>query len=144
MANYQKIIDAIVTKFGGAISPTPRIVTITDDTTVDETYAGGIINIATDAKTITLADACPLGMELRVNNTGANGAVLVTIVGSATVGIGGRNQVLAGDSTILTKVVGKELQGTKATAIKYDYVLLRKISATEWDAETHGIWTKEA
>ena len=122
----------------------PRIETVTVDTTIDKTWLNGIINIATDAKTLTLADSCPIGMKLKVVNTGADGAVLVTIVGSATVGIGGRNQVLAGDSTILTKAVGKELQGTKVTAIKYDYAILEKISATEWDAETHGIWTKEA
>lgn len=132
-----------VAKFDGAVSSAPRIETITDNTTIDESWNSGEVLIATDAKVITLADSCPVGMTLKVRNTGANGAVLVSIVGSATVGIGGRNQVINGTSSVLTSVVSKKLLNTKATAISGDYVELRKLSATAWDAVTYGIWTKE-
>jgi hypothetical protein len=122
----------------------PRIETVTDDTTVDASWHNGILSIATDAKLITLADSCPIGMKLKVVNSGADGNNIVAIVGSSTVGIGGRNQVIAGTSSILTSVVNKELRNTKATSIQGDYVELTKISATAWDAVSYGIWAKEA
>lgn len=121
----------------------PIIKTVSDDITITSVWHKGILSIATDAKTITLANSCPVGMELTVINTGTATNVLVTVVGSSTVGIGGRNQVIGGTSQILTKVVGKELRNTKGTAAKFDYVVLTKRSLTEWDAVTHGIWVKE-
>ena len=121
-----------------------NVITITDDITIGKDDNGNSYLIATDAKTITLADACPIGMRIRVGNEGADNAVLIAIVGSATVGVGGWNNVLAGTRTLLTRAVGKELRNTKATALKYDYVELEKVSATEWNAITYGIWTKEA
>jgi len=120
-----------------------KIETVTVDTTIDATFDGGEVWIATDAKILTLAAACPVGMKVTVRNTGANGAVLVSILPTAGVGIGGRNEVINGTSSVLTSVAAKKLLNTKATAIKGDYVELTKVSSSLWDAVSYGIWTKE-
>ena len=145
MSIWNKLVSGFkVAKFGGAISNTPRIVTVTTETTVDESYNGGTITCATDGLVHILADSCPVGMKVKFINSAVTTTAILAIKGSATVGIGGRNQVIAGVSKILTSAVGKELRNTKATALAYDYVELEKVSATAWDAVTHGIWAKEA
>ena len=141
MSGYQKVDISGNPHY---VNLSNRFATVTDNTTVDAQYFDGELWIATDAKVITLSDICPVGMRMKIRNTGANGAVLVSIKGSATVGIGGRNQVINGTSSVLTAVAGKELRNTKATAIQGDYVELTKVSATLWDAVTYGIWAKEA
>jgi len=120
-----------------------RIETVTDNTTIDSSFDGGEVYIATDAKILTLGADCPVGMQVKVVNTGANGAVLVSILPTAGVGVGGRNEVINGTSSVLTAVAAKKLLNTKATALKGDYAELTKTSATTWDAVTYGIWTKE-
>jgi len=117
---------------------------LTDDRTVVAKDEGKHFQIATDAKLITLADECPLGMKIVIENTGADGAVLLAVVGSSTVGIGGWTNNLAGTRSLLTSGVAKELRNTKSTALQYDYVELVKVSATKWNSKSFGIWVKEA
>lgn len=126
------------------VANTPvNVTTVTDNTTIGPEYNGGEIWIATDAKVLTLSSDCPVGMKLIVRNTGANGNNIVSILPTAGIGIGGRNEVINGTSSVLTAVAAKKLLNTKATAISGDYAELTKVSATLWNAVSYGIWAKE-
>jgi len=103
-------------------------------------------NIATDAKTYTLPliTADTLGMEITFRNTGADGAVALTVSPNAVDAVHGTIANATADS-VSGGVVNKNFVNTKATANKGDYVKLTAVSLTEWYISGGvGIWASEA
>lgn len=103
-------------------------------------------NIATDAKTfeLPLIDADNLGMEMLFRNTGADGAVALTISPNAVDAVHGSIANAAADS-VAGGVINKNFVNTKATANKGDYVRLTAVALTEWHISGGvGIWASEA
>lgn len=118
---------------------------ITDDLTLTEDDSGKTINIATDAKTITLPliSATNLGMKFRFRNTGADGAVALTLSPNALDGINGTVANAAADS-VGSGVVNKNLVNTKTTANNMDWIELEAVSTTKWAITGGvGIWASE-
>jgi len=122
---------------------TGSAVLITDDLTLTEGDSGKTINIATDAKTITLPLIGANPMKFRFRNTGADGAVALTISPNALDGINGSIANAAADS-VGSGVVNKNLVNTKATANNMDWVQIESVSATKWAITGGvGIWASE-
>jgi hypothetical protein len=118
----------------------------TDDTTLTEDDSGKTYNIATDAKTFTLPKitATNLGMKFRFRNIGDDGDVLLTISPNEDDAIHGSIANSAGDS-VAGGVVDKDLENTKATAKKGDWVELVAVALTEWYITGGvGIWASES
>jgi hypothetical protein len=83
-------------------------------------------------------------MEFSFRNTGADGAVLLSIDPSSTDGINGSIANAAADA-VASGVVGKKLNNTKATANNGDYVILKAVALTKWFIVGGvGIWASEA
>jgi hypothetical protein len=120
-----------------------RYETVTVATTIDGSWHNGTMYCATDALVHTFSDLIPIGFKMRIENIATAGAADLSIKGSATVAIIGRNQVIGGTSSVIAGAVGKKLVNTKGTALKYDYVEVEKISSTEIRATSYGIWAKE-
>jgi hypothetical protein len=119
---------------------------VTDNTTLTEDDSGKTINIATDAKVITLPliTADNLGMKFRFRNTGADGAVALTLSPDALDGINGTVANAAADS-VASGVVSKDLVNTKATANNMDWIEIEAVALTKWAITGGvGIWASEA
>lgn len=118
---------------------------ITDDLTLTEDDSGKTINIATDAKTITLPliSATNLGMKFRFRNTGADAAVALTLSPNALDGVNGTVANAAADS-VASGVVNKNLVNTKTTANNMDWIEIEAVAATKWAITGGvGIWASE-
>lgn len=108
--------------------------TLAVDTTLDITHCGKVIQIATDAKVLTLPSTAA-GLNYTIMNTGADGAVLVTISPAAADKISGVGLTAADD---------KDLLNTKATAKHGDMVRLIGDGVDGWVvAEMRGTWARE-
>jgi len=121
-------------------------ITLTDSAQIYANQAGSEINIATDAKVITLPliDANNLGMEFTIRNTGADGNNIVTIAPNAADGFNGSiTQAAAIGSASGT--VDKDLINTKATALSGDFVTIKAIALTKWFITSgQGIWASQS
>ena len=121
--------------------------TVTATTTFTAADAGTTTwNVATDAIVMNLPaiTAENLGMEFRFRNTGADGAVLLSIDPASADGINGSIANAAADA-VASGVVGKKLNNTKATANNGDYVILKAVALTKWFIVGGvGIWASEA
>lgn len=121
--------------------------TVSATTTFTAADAGaGTYNVATDAIVMNLPiiTADTIGMEFTFRNTGADGAVLLSIGPNAVDGINGSIANAASDS-VASGVVGKKLNNTKATANNGDYVTLKAVALTKWFIVGGvGIWASEA
>lgn len=123
-----------------------NVVVVTDDLTLTEDDSGKSLNIATDAKTFTLPaiSADNLGMKFKFRNTGADGAVALTISPNAVDGINGTVANAAADS-VASGTVDKDLVNTKTTANKGDWIEIVAVALTEWYVVGGvGIWASEA
>jgi len=121
-------------------------VLVTDNTTLRKEDSGNTYNIATDAKTFELPaiTAGNLGMQFTFRNTGANGAVALTVSPASTDGINGTIANAAADSTA-SGVVNKNIVNTKATAKNGDYITVTAVALTKWYITGGvGIWASEA
>lgn len=121
--------------------------TVSATTTFTAADAGATTyNVATDAIVMNLPVITTetIGMEFTFRNTGADGAVLLSIDPNAVDGINGTIANAAADS-VASGVVGKKLNNTKATANNGDYVTLRAVALTKWFIVGGvGIWASEA
>ena len=115
--------------------------TVTGD--ISETDLGNDHNVATDAITIglPLITSGSLGSTVFFRNTGADAAVKLVISPKDTNKIIG-SITLAASVFAASGVLDKDLENTKATALKGDWVALRAVSLTEW--YIIGIWASEA
>lgn len=132
-------------------------VTVTDDTVLTQDDSGKTFNIATDAKSFTLPaiTADNVGkMKFRFRNTGADGAVALTISpnavdginGSVPAGTGGNADATTADGLVskASGVVDKDLVNTKATANIGDWIELEAVALTKWFITGGvGIWASE-
>lgn len=119
--------------------------TVTDNTTLSAADSGKTYNIATDEKVFTLPAiaAANIGMKFRFRNTGADGAVALTISPNASDGINGSIANAAADS-VAGGVVNKDLVNTKATANCGDWVEIEAVALTKWFITGGvGIWASE-
>jgi|TARA_R110000796_G_scaffold95622_2_gene201018 hypothetical protein len=118
--------------------------TVTGD--ISETDLGNDHNVATDAITIglPLITSGSLGSTVFFRNTGADAAVKLVISPKDTNKIIG-SITLAASVFAASGVLDKDLENTKATALKGDWVALRAVSLTEWYIiGGQGIWASEA
>lgn len=108
---------------------------VTDNKTLTAADNGKTFKIATDAKAFTLplitASMVSEGTEFTFINTGADGAVALTLSPNALDGINGTIANAAADS-VASGVVNKDLVNTKATANNMDYVKIKAIALTKW------------
>lgn len=108
--------------------------TLSVDTTLGEAHVGMILDIDTDAKTLTLP-ATVVGMRFRIRNAGADGTVLVTVSPNASDKIMGVGLTAADD---------KDLLNAKATAKKGDYLDLLGDGVNGWYVqEIRGTWARQ-
>ncbi len=121
--------------------------TVTATTTFTAADAGTTTyNVATDAIVMNLPIITTetIGMEFTFRNTGADGAVLLSIDPNAVDGINGTIANAAADS-VASGAVGKKLNNTKATANNGDFVTLKAVALTKWFIVGGvGIWASEA
>jgi len=123
----------ITQEAGGAI--VGPLATKTLDYTVLASESGTTFKIATDAKVFTLPST-EAGLHYTFINSGADGAVLLTISPAAADAIHGR---------ALSSVDNKDLLNTKATAKEGDFVTLVGDGVDGWFiVAIEGIWAKEA
>ena len=119
---------------------------VIDDTTVLESDDATEFNIATDAKTFSmpLITAENLGLKYRFRNTGADGAIALTLSPNALDAFHGTVPNAAADS-VAGGAVDKNLVLTKATANKGDWIEVTAVALTEWNITGGvGIWASEA
>lgn len=129
---------------GNAFKPS-AITILTDDATLNASHVGGLVGIATDAKTITLPliTTALLGMEFTILNTGADGNNIITLSPNALDGFNGTIANAAADS-VASGVVNKNIVNTKTTANKGDLIKVKAVSLTEWYIVYGvGIWASE-
>jgi hypothetical protein len=113
---------------------------------ISEADLGNDHNVATDALTIglPLITSGSLGSTVFFRNTGADAAVKLVISPKDTNKIIG-SITLAASVFAASGVLDKDLENTKATALKGDWVALRAVSLTEWYIiGGQGIWASEA
>ena len=113
---------------------------------ISEAELGNDHNVATDALTIglPLITSGNLGCTVFFRNTGADAAVKLVISPKAANKIIG-SITLAASVFAASGVLDKDLENTKATALKGDWCLLRAVSLTEWYIiGAQGIWASEA
>jgi hypothetical protein len=108
------------------------VVVATADTTVTAAQNGTVFQIATDAKVFTLP-AAQAGLEYTFQNTGAGGAVLLSILPQTGEKI-----------HYITSVATKKLLNTKATAVMGDHVTLYSDGTGWYPKSLFGTWAKEA
>tara|TARA_R110000796_G_scaffold116485_2_gene229012 strand:+ start:294 stop:713 length:420 start_codon:yes stop_codon:yes gene_type:complete len=113
---------------------------------ISEGDIGNDHNVAVDALTIgiPLITSGNLGCTLFFRNTGADANNIVSISPKDSNKIvGGMTQAAAVFHA--SGVLGKDLQNTKATSKKGDWVALRAVSLTEWYIiGGQGIWASES
>lgn len=118
---------------------------VSDDKTLTEADSGTVFLVGTDGKTITLpkiADMEP-GVFFTFINTGADGAVALTLSPNAADGINGPIANSAGDSDA-SGADGKDLVNTKTTANQGDRVSIISDGEADWFIiEGVGIWASE-
>ena len=116
-------------------------VTLSADTTLavntHSVQVGKYVNIATDAKTLTLP-AVVVGATFIIVNSAADGSALLTISPNSS-------------DKFLVDIAGaagtdnKDIINTKATQIQYDYVKLVGLSADGWLIDDiRGTWVDQA
>jgi hypothetical protein len=116
-------------------------VTLTADTTLalntHSVQVGAYVEIATDAKTLTLP-AVTVGSSYIIVNTAADAGALLTISPN-------------GSDKFLVDIAGaagtdnKDIINTKATQKKYDFVHLMGVDAAGWCiADIRGTWVDES
>ena len=116
-------------------------VTLSADTTLavntHSVQKGKYVNIATDAKTLTLP-AVVVGASFIIVNSAADGGALLTISPNSS-------------DKFLVDIAGgagtddKDIINTKATQIKYDYVKLVGLSSVGWLIDDiRGTWVDES
>ena len=116
-------------------------VTLTADTTLaiatHSVQVGAYVNIATDAKTLTLP-AVVLGASFIIVNSAADAGALLTISPN-------------GSDKFLVDIAGaagtdnKDIINTKATQAKFDFVHLIGMAAAGWHiADIRGTWVDES
>jgi len=121
-------------------------VTVTANTTLVVHDSGKTYNVGTDALVITLPliTAGNIGTRYRFRNTGADGAVALTVSPNALDGIVGTVANAAADS-VASGVVNKDIVNTKATANIGDWIELEAIATTKWAITGGvGIWASQA
>lgn len=102
-------------------------------------------NVATDAIVISLPaiTADSIGETFTFRNTGADGAVKLTVSPAATDAIFGSIANAAADS-VASGVLNKDFSNTKATANKGDFVTLEAVAVGAWYITGGvGIWASE-
>tara|TARA_R110000796_G_scaffold8295_3_gene27447 strand:+ start:229 stop:648 length:420 start_codon:yes stop_codon:yes gene_type:complete len=113
---------------------------------ISEADLGNDHNVAVDALTIgiPLITSGNLGCTIFFRNTGADANNIVSISPKNTNKIvGGMTQAAAVFNA--SGVLGKDLQNTKATSKKGDWVAIRAVSLTEWYIiGGQGIWVSES
>ena len=113
---------------------------------ISEADLGNDHNVAVDALTIgiPLITSGNLGCTIFFRNTGADAAVKLVISPKDTNKIiGSMTQAAAVFSA--SGVLDKDLENTKTTALKGDWVALRAVSLTEWYIiGGQGIWVSES
>ena len=118
--------------------------TVTGD--ISESDLGNDHNVAVDALTIglPLITSGNLGSTVFFRNTGADAAVKLVISPKASNKIvDSMTQAAAVFSA--SGVLDKDLENTKATALKGDWVAFRAVSLTEWYIiGGQGIWVSES
>lgn len=120
----------------------PKIEEIDDDKTLSVEDNGKVFGIGTDAKTVTLP-ATEDGLEFTFINTGADGAVKITLSPNADDAIYGTVQNAAADS-VASGTDDKDLINVKNTANNGDWVKLRADGDGGWYILGGvGIWTSE-
>jgi hypothetical protein len=116
-------------------------VTLTADTTLalatHSVQVGAYVNIATDAKTLTLP-AVTVGSSYIIVNSAADAGALLTISPNSS------DQFLV-DIAGAAGTDNKDIINTKATQSRLDYVHLMGIDAIGWMiADIRGTWVDEA
>ncbi len=120
--------------------------TLTASTTLTTSHSEGEVNIATDAKVLTLPliTADLIGMSYLIRNTGADGNNIITISPNALDGINGTISNATADS-VASGVVDKDFVNTKATSNKGDFVEIIAVALTAWYIKGGvGIWASQA
>jgi len=109
----------------------------TDDYTTDAADNGKIIELGTDAKTITLI-ATVAGYEITVVNTGGDGVAGIMVdFNAADLNLGGCGMAAGGD--------GKKLTNTKGTARRGDYLRFIGDGIAGWNlVGKRGTWAQES
>tara|TARA_R110002153_G_scaffold236279_1_gene390400 strand:+ start:730 stop:1149 length:420 start_codon:yes stop_codon:yes gene_type:complete len=139
-------MSTTITTSNDVLRARSKQVLLTDTTSLKANEAGDEINIATDAKVISLPaiDANNIGMELTIRNTGADANNIVTISPAAADSISG-SIALAASVFSASGVANKDLINTKATAISGDFVTLKAVSINKWFITAGiGIWASQA
>lgn len=109
--------------------------TVSDNKTLDAQDVGKVMDVDTDAKTITLP-ATAAGVLYVIRNAGVDGAVAVTISPNAA------DKIMGAD---LAGVDDKDYINTKATAQQGDYVALLGDGSAGWYIlNQRGTWAAEA
>jgi len=125
---------SVRTNEGLVLSDVESTIAVSADKTLALADCGVIQLVDTDAKTVTLPATAP-GLEYTIVNTGADGAVLVTISPQAADKISGAG---------LTPADNKDLLNTKATAKKGDFVTLLADGVDGWVVtRLAGTWARE-
>jgi len=102
--------------------------------------SGALIQSATDSAVITLGASLPAGTVVTVQNTGADGAALVSISPAAADKIVGTVDSVQSDGAL-----DKDWQNTKATANQGDFTTLVYDGVdTWWIVGGVGVWASEA
>ena len=127
-----------ITALNVDVSPFSNMTTKVDNYSVLAGDSGTTFAIATDAKVFSLP-ATVAGLTYTFVNTGADGAVLLSVSPVAADGISGGG--------LATGVVNKDLLNTKATAKKYDFVTIVGTGVTGAGAwvitRKYGVWAAE-
>lgn len=128
------------------LSAVQEQVTHTASTTLTSNDSAKTHNVATDAIVITLPaiTASSIGERYIFRNTGADGAVKLTVSPAATDAVFGSIANAAADS-VASGVLDKDIANTKATANKGDYIILEAQAVGAWYIVGGvGIWASEA
>ena len=116
-----------------------KVVTITANKTLSTSESGQVFLVGTDAKTITLP-ATVAGVTYTFINSGADGAVLITVSPNSADAIYGTIANAAADSVMAGSDDG-DLTNTKATANKGDRCTIVGDGSAGWYvADGVGIW----
>jgi hypothetical protein len=103
----------------------------------DSVQVGKYVNIATDAKTLTLP-AVVVGATFIIVNSAADGGALLTISPNS-------NDKFLVDIAGAAGTDNKDIINTKATQIQYDYVKLVGLSADGWLIDDiRGTWVDQS
>ena len=109
--------------------------TKTTNYTMTAADCGILTKVGTDAVVITLP-ATVVGLTFTIQNVAADGAALISVSPNASDQLIGHG---------ITPADNKDLQNTKATARKGDFVRLIANGTTGWlIQEVRGVWAREA